>query len=498
MLKILNTTQIREWDAYTIKNEGIASIDLMEKACKAFVKWFSERFDISKSIGIVCGTGNNGGDGLGIARLLHELGYPVKVWVVKGSIQESGDFIINKGRLPQQMSCLYVEAIEDGVFTGQDILIDGIFGSGLSRPLEGVYEQAVQEINDSQAKVVAIDIPSGLFADQRTTGLSVNADFTVTFQLPKLSFFLPENEQRVGQWCVVNIGLSKTFYRQAQTSIYWIEKKGVGKKILTRRKFSHKGDFGKALLVAGSYGMMGAAVLAARAAMKSGLGLLTVHVPREGYNIIQTAVPEAMASVDVDDRYITDVAAFEDVSAVGVGPGIGQEKQTIGALKKLLEKSSRPMVIDADGLNILSSNSALLHLVPQNSILTPHPGELKRLVGDWTDDFEKLEKAKALARQIKCILVLKGANTIIITPTGSLYFNGTGNPGMATAGSGDALSGILTGLLAQRLEPLDAAIIGVFTHGFAGDLAAQRVGQISLMASDIIDSLPEAFRQLSR
>ncbi|MGB4973254.1 MAG: NAD(P)H-hydrate epimerase, partial [Cyclobacteriaceae bacterium] len=317
MLKILNTSEIREWDAFTIENEPIASIDLMERACVAFVHWFANHFDQQKSIGIVCGTGNNGGDGLGIARLLKEMGYSTTVWVVKGN--ESKDFKINK----QRFSALPIEIskLESEVFNTYDILIDGVFGSGLSRAPEGIYAEVINAINNTNSTVVAIDIPSGLFADKRTSGLCVKADYTVSFQTPKLAFLLPENDDKVGQWTTVDIGLSKMFLKESLSKHFWIEKKWIIKHLPKRKRFSHKGDFGRALLIAGSFGKMGAAVLGARAAMKSGAGLLTVHIPNCGYQIIQTTVPEAMASVDENEKFFTSIQNGNDYSAIGIGPG---------------------------------------------------------------------------------------------------------------------------------------------------------------------------------
>lgn len=495
MLKILNTSEIREWDAFTIKNEPITSIALMERACVAFVQWFTTRFDQRKSIGVVCGTGNNGGDGLGIARLLMEMGYSVKVWIVKGN--ESEDFQINRQRLsepPMEIS----KKPGDQIFDTCDVIIDGIFGSGLSRAPDGIYAEVIQCINSANALRIAIDIPSGLFADQHTKGISVLADYTVTFQTPKLAFLLPENADKVGEWTAMDIGLSRTFLKGSSSKYFWVEKKWVSKHLPRRKKFAHKGDFGRALLIAGSFGKMGAAVLGARASMKSGVGLLTVHVPGCGYSIIQSTVPEAMATVDEDEKCFTSISSEDDFSAIGLGPGLGQDVKTVKGLEAFLNETKMSLVIDADGINLLAANSNLLHLLKEDCILTPHPGELQRLIGDWDDDFHRLEKAKAFASQIKCVLVIKGANTSIVSPDGRVFFNSSGNPGMATAGSGDVLTGIILSLRAQGMGALEAAIAGVFVHGYAGDLAAWETGQASLTASDIINSLPSAFKQISR
>lgn len=497
MLKILNTQQIKAWDKFTIENEPSASIDLMERACIAFVQWFTERFDATASVGIVCGTGNNGGDGMGIARLLCDWGYSVKVWVVQGTVLESEDFKINKNRLPQKIKQYEINgSVNRNEFQSCDLLVDGLFGSGLSRPLEGVYAEVVQEMNISAATRIAVDIPSGLYADKHTTGIVFQADYTITFQSPKVAFLMPENSQFVGEWVKVNIGLSKRYLDEVEASYFWVTRKSAASKINSRNRFSHKGNFGRALLIAGSYGKMGACVLAARAAMRSGLGLLTVHIPQKGYQIIQTTVPEAMASIDHNEEYFSKVPVLDDFDTIAIGPGLGQENGTIIGLGQLLNDCKRPMVIDADALNILAANRELLHILPEGSILTPHPGEFKRLVGNWSDDFERLEKAKALAREIKCVIVLKGAYTTILSPQGNAYFNSTGNPGMAKGGSGDVLTGILTGLLTQFMPPLDAAILGVYLHGAAGDLALYEKGEHALIASDIIEFLPAAFKRL--
>lgn len=494
MLKILNTAQIKQLDEYTIKHEPIESIDLMERACRAFVSWFGLRFDTAKTVGIVCGTGNNGGDGLGIARLLSEAGYPVKVWIVRGSVSESKDFKINLDRLQGKVEISEIITDSDqGLFINLDILIDAIFGSGLSRPPEGIYAQAIRCINRTKAIRVAVDIPSGLMADKPSTGEIIQAHHTVTFQLPKLSFLLPENGSAVGAWHVVNIELDKVFIEQAKSSCFLIEKNDIKGMLRIRSKFNHKGNFGHALLIAGSYGKMGAAILAARAAMRSGLGLLTVHVPTCGYEIMQTSVPEAMASVDSSATIFSTVPNIENFNCIGVGPGIGQDKQTVKALTTLFKLVNKPMVIDADALNILAANKDLISAVPQGSILTPHPKEFERLVGSWSNDFERLEKQIDFSHQTGTIVILKGAHTSVSTPQGMIYFNNTGNPGMATGGSGDVLTGLVTGLLAQGCTPEESVLLGVWLHGTAGDCASKIVGEPSLIATDIINSLPEAF-----
>lgn len=494
MLKILDMEQVRELDQYTIQHEPIASIDLMERACQAFTQWFELRFGTDDRVCVVCGTGNNGGDGLGIARLLNEKGFAVAVWIVRGG-KESPDFTTNLSRLQGKLTVRDVERGKDR-FEECDVLIDAIFGSGLARPAEGVFAEAIQAINHSEAIRVAVDIPSGMFADQHSEGPVVRANYTVTFQLPKLAFLLPENHAFTGQWSRVDIGLSRTFIREAATSRFYLTRKSVKKLLKPRDKFSHKGDYGRGLLVSGSLGKVGAAVLASRAALRAGIGLLTVHVPASANTILQTAVPEAMLSLDPAEALITKSPDTEPFDVIGVGPGIGQSQQTADALRDLLE-TGKPMVIDADALNLISSHREFLHLIPKGSILTPHPREFERLTGKWSNDFDRLAKQSVLARQLQSVVLVKGAYTAVATAEGDIFFNCTGNPGMATGGTGDVLTGILTGLLAQGYGPKEAALLGVYLHGLAGDLAAREKGEHALVAGDLVDFLPPAFRTLS-
>lgn len=496
MIKILSTKQIRALDAYTIEQEPIASIDLMERACKAFVTWFTERFDSTLTIAVVCGTGNNGGDGLGIARILNEWGYELTVWIVRGAPGASPDFSANLERLGASVPVNEITNSFDQSLEGFDILIDGMFGSGLSRQAEGVYAQVIGKFNEARAIRVAIDIPSGLMADQHSSGPIVRADYTVSFQLPKLAFYQPENHPYVGKWKVVNIGLNKEFIRKAEPDFFQLQGRDVRKIKKVRSTFDHKGTYGRATIISGSYGKMGATVLASRAALRSGVGLLTVHVPACGYSIMQTAVPEAMVSVDPDERRLTHAPDVQSMDALGIGPGLGTTPESAKALAQVLESKDAPVVIDADALNMIASNSALLHRVPANSILTPHPKEFERLAGPWADDFGKLARLRTFAQEWKVVVVLKGAYSAIATPDGKIRFNPTGNPGMATGGSGDVLTGILTGVLAQGYEPVETALLGVYIHGLAGDLAVIDKGMDGLIASDLVEYLPMAFKRI--
>lgn len=494
-MKILSADQIKAWDAYSIREESIASIDLMERAGRAFVTWFIEHYDATQKVGIVCGTGNNGGDGLAIARLLSDWNYLVKVWIVREGIKESLDFTSNLKRL-EKISIQEITTNADSeLFSDRDILIDAIFGTGLSRPVEGIYAKVIDSLNRCKAIKLAVDIPSGLRTDRHSEGEIFKAHHTVSFQNPKVAFLMPENQQFVGEWHLVDIGLSKKFLKEVEALYSLVTLKSAKRILKPRSRFDHKGKFGHALLIAGSTGKMGACILSAKAALRSGVGLLTTHVPQSGYTIIQTSVPEAMATIDQTANCFSgrEVEDFYDV--LGIGPGLGQSEESIKGLEEILNKFRKPIVIDADALNILSVNPELQKLIPAGSILTPHPGEFERMVGPWRDDFEKIKKLKELAGRIQSVVILKGAYSAIATPDKKVFFNSTGNPGMATGGSGDVLTGILTSLLAQGYQSKNTAILGVYLHGLAGDLAAREKGQNSLIASDIIDFLPAAFKK---
>jgi hydroxyethylthiazole kinase-like uncharacterized protein yjeF len=428
---------------------------------------------------------------------LKDWGYHVKVWIVKGLVPQSDDFKINFERINGKIEIFEIfKESDQGVFADRDVLIDAIFGSGLSRPVEGIYAQAIRCMNKANASRVAVDIPSGLSADTNLDGEILRADYTFTFQVPKLAFLFPQSFQFTGDWIVGDIGLHKKFITQSTSQHFLVTEKDVRKILRPRNRFDHKGQFGHALLVVGSYGKMGAAVLAARAALRSGLGLLTCHIPKNGYQIIQTAVPEAMVNVDVDENIFTNIDDVEKYSTIGIGPGIGQDTATKTAVKKLTTAFKKPMVIDADALNIFSADPELLNEIPPHSILTPHPKEFERLVGKWGNEFERLQKQKEFSINRKIIVVLKGAFTSISDCDGNVYFNPTGSPAMAKGGSGDVLTGILTAMLSQSYAPLESAILGVYLHGLSGNLGAVDKSVYSLIASDLVEFLPDAFKSL--
>lgn len=501
-MKILTLQQIRALDVYTIANEPIKSIDLMERAANAFVNWFIQQFpDTERTpVNIFCGLGNNGGDGLAIARLLNRKHYQVAVYICVIGHEQSPDFVKNLKRLPSRRG-LPTFTITEGTnldsFEERAIIIDAIFGSGLNRPISGYWEKLIDQLNHLPNRVVAVDIPSGLFAEKHTPSIAIKADYTLSFELAKRAFFFPENHTNIGKIFIQPIGLNQTFIEQAPTNNYLITK-SLAKSILkNRQKFDHKGTYGHALLLVGSLGKMGAAVLATKACLRSGVGLVTTHAPKCGYTILQISCPEAMASIDKAADYISKLPNLAAYKAIGIGCGIDQKAATKVALFDLLANSTQRVVLDADALNILATNPNQLANIPPNSILTPHPKEFERLFGKTDNDFARNELQVAKSKELNCILLLKGANTCIATPTGDCYFNTTGNPGMATGGSGDVLTGILTGLLAQGYSSKEATILGVYLHGLAGDVAVKAIGQESMIAGDLIDYLGNAFQQLN-
>ena len=501
-MKIFLSEQVREADAFTIKNEPISSINLMERAATLCYDYIKLNYS-AEVYHIFVGPGNNGGDGLVIARLLAESNKKVFVYIVKFTDNTSSDFSENLKRLNSQNKAT-VKEIKDlykfPEFNDNEIIIDAIFGSGLSRPIQGFIADIIHKINDAENTVLSIDIPSGLFGEDNSENLPNNiikADVTLTFQFPKLAFLLSDNQKYVGEFELFDIGVHKDYIAQTPSKYFYTEQADI--KIKKRDKFSHKGTYGHALLFAGSYGKTGALVLASKSCLRTGVGLLSSYIPKTSYNIFQTSVPEAMCYTFNDETASFNTPDLSVYSAIGLGPGIGQERLSLAVLTDVIQKNKLkvPMVIDADGLNLFAENKYLLKELPENSILTPHPGEFRRLVKDYKNDTEKLKKLKKFAEKYKLVIVLKGANTVVATPDGRLYFNTTGNPGMATAGSGDVLTGIILSLLAQKYNPLQAAVFGTYIHGLAGDLAVNDLSENSLIATDIIDYLPKAFSKLN-
>jgi ADP-dependent NAD(P)H-hydrate dehydratase / NAD(P)H-hydrate epimerase len=505
-MKILNASQLKAADAYTIENEPIASINLMERAAQACEEWLMAHYSPVTRFVVVCGMGNNGGDGLAIARLLHEKRRDTCVFIAPYFSNATADFIENRKRY-EQINKEGLKEIRDGWmehFKNIDnykpvVIIDAILGSGLSRPAEGELGELLLQINSLHYPVIAVDMPSGLMMDGNSgTGKIpiIKATVTLTFETPKLSFLFAENYQFTGEFQVLDIGINKPFLNSQKTSDYFTVGSDMTPLLKKRNRFSHKGNYGHAFLIAGSYGKTGAAVLGAKSCLRAGAGLLTVHIPKCGYSILQASVPEAMSDMDEDDFIFSGIKHPLPYSAVAVGPGIGTDLRTQQALKILIQETHVPMILDADALNILSENKTWLHFIPKNSILTPHPGEFARLAGKTFSGYDAHILQKEFAVKFGVYLVLKGAYTAIATPEGDVYFNSTGNPGMATAGSGDTLTGILLGLCAQGYAPKQAAILGVYLHGLAGDFAEEESGQEALMAGDITHHLGAAFHRI--
>lgn len=498
-MKILPVEKIREADAYTIANEPIASIDLMERAATKCFKWLKKRIDPQRPVRIFCGLGNNGGDGLVIARLMAQYHQQISVYILRFSDKSSEDFRVNLERLDGMDNVLLSELAEDSVMPeiqAGDVVIDAIFGSGLTKPVQGLPSRVIRQINDSQALIVSIDMPSGLFCDKHTdikAGAVVKADYTLTFQLPKLAFLFPENDNYAGEWIVLDIGLSEDYIRNAETSNYLLTREMAAGLIKPRTKFAHKGHFGHALLIAGGYGRMGAAVLAAEACLRSGVGLLHAHVPEKAVNVIQTAVPEAMITLDPDEECFSTLPNLGLYSAIATGPAIGFSDKTRKALKMLIQNSGVPLVLDADALTILGENKTWISFINRNSIFTPHPKEFERLVGKSRDDFHRNQLQREFCVKYGVYVILKGAHTCICGPDGVCYYNTTGNPGMATGGSGDVLTGLILGFMAQNYHPRAACLLGVYLHGLAGNLSAKKNGMEALIAGDIVKKIGKAF-----
>ncbi len=503
-MKIFTGTQIKELDKFTIENEPVASIDLMERAAKAIVRVLREEWDNRTPFVVFAGPGNNGGDALAVARLMAEAGYKVTAFLFNVNGKLSDDCATNKQRA---MECKRIKAFTEVVvdfdppeLTAETVVIDGLFGAGLNKTLSGGFASLVKYINQSPAKVVSIDLPSGLMTEDNTHNVKahiVRADLTLTLQQKKLAMFFEDNQQFLGRLRVLDIRLNPEFIAQTDTKYQVLEEADVRSRMLKRGDFVSKRLMGHALIVAGSYGMAGAAVLAGRACMRSGVGKLTVCTPRRNYDVMQISLPEAILSTGKEDYFFTEPLDTEHYDAVGMGPGLGQHEDTAIALISQIRRTQCPMVIDADALNILASHKAWMQQLPQNLILTPHVGEFDRLGNRGSEgDYDRLSKALDLAQHLQAYILLKGHFSALCLPSGKVYFNPTGNAGMATAGSGDVLTGIITGLLARGYNREDACIVGMYLHGLAGDLAAKQLGKESLMAGDIVSYLPQAFELL--
>ena len=465
-MKILSIDKVREADQYTIENEPVSSEDLMERAAGQVFEWLLQHINKDNKVKIFCGSGNNGGDGLVVARRLTEIGVPNRVFMVR-DFQSVKDF----------------PAIDEN-----DIIVDALFGSGLNRPIEGLAAELIEYLNQQNAIRISIDIASGLFADGPSPMAAIfRPDFTLTFQMPKLAFMMPENDPYVGQLEVLDIQLHPQYLLEVETNNFLVDREMIKPIIHKKPKYSHKGTYGHALLVAGSEGKTGAAILGAKSCLRTGVGLLSVKLPQSAWTPLQASLPEAM--IHTDDK-------LDTFNAIGVGPGLSTSDDAQRMVRHLIQDAHVPLVMDADALNILSENKTWLSFLPPKTILTPHPKEFERMFGKTTNSFERLELQREIAMKYHVIIVLKGANTAVAMPNGTVFFNSTGNPGMATAGSGDVLTGMILSLLAQRYTPEEAAVLGVYLHGLAGDLAASEIGQEALIASDITQYIGNAYTSL--
>ena len=497
-MKILSAEEIRLWDQFTIEQEPISSINLMERAADKCVEWLLQQYPDAPSFAVFCGKGNNGGDGLAIARMLIENKYPVTIYILEFGHKGTEDFQTNLARLHKLSNpdIHFIQSEENfHQFPEGQIIIDALFGSGLNRQLEGVTANLVGHMNNSGCEIVAVDIPSGLFVDRSSKGaITIHANHTLSFQCYKPAFLFAENEETAGEIHILDIGLHNDFYKKVTSRFELLDDTIIHSIYKSRKRFSHKGTYGHALLIVGSYGKIGAAVLSAKACLRSGVGLLTCHIPKCGYDILQTAVPEAMVMTDFNSSFNTkvedDLTKYE---TIGIGPGIGTASETKMMLREILDSRKSPVILDADALNIIAAQKDLFKLIPAGSILTPHPKEFERLFGETANEFDRVLLALQKAKELNCIIILKGHHTFIATTDGKGFFNSTGNPGIATAGSGDVLTGILTGLLAQGYNSVETAILGVYLHGMAGDIAAKALSMEAMIASDLITYLGQAF-----
>lgn len=504
-MKIFTSKQIHALDAYTIEHEPISSIDLMERAAKALTMAITRRWGRETPVTVFAGPGNNGGDALAVARMLAERQYSVTVYLfnIKDSLSE--DCHTNKTRLQDSKHLKQFQEVKDEfdppALTEETLVIDGLFGSGLNKPLGGGFASLVNYINNSGSTVVSIDLPSGLMAEDNTYNIHSNiirASLTLTLQMKKLCMYFADCQQFLGETEVLDIGLSEEWTEKTYSPFTALKRGNLLPLIRKRHDFAHKGTMGHALVIAGSYGMAGAAVLAVKACLRSGVGKVTAHIPDRNYDIMQISVPEAIVHIDKDEYCFSEPVDTASYNAMAIGPGIGQRDTTAVALISQVRRTTIPAVLDADALNILGSRKAWLQQLPQGVVLTPHPKEFDRLDGsDNNSDYERFAKAREMAQRLQAYILLKGHHSMLCQPDGSVIFNTTGNSGMATAGSGDVLTGIIVGLMARGYTQAEAAVTGMYLHGLAGDIAAKDKGYESLVATDIIEALPKAFLSLA-
>ncbi len=498
-MKIFTAQQLHQADQQTLKAQDISALDLMERAATDAYQQLEKRSREKSVIKLFCGIGNNGGDGLVIARKLAEKRRNIEVFIVEYSPKHSPEFTANLKRLKKRVPADKIKWLHKErhlpEIDPEEVVVDAVFGIGLNRPLPDWVSELVRHLNNKSCYRIAIDLPTGLFSNRvpKRGEQVLQADLTLTFQSPKLVFYLPETSAYTGQVMVLDIGLDKAYLDRLTPVAKLIQKADVELIKKPRKRFSHKGTYGHCLVIGGSYGKMGSVVLATRAALRSGAGKVTSMTPKCGDNILQISVPEAMVLTDKSDQILRHFTPPSfSVESICFGPGVGTDPQTAHFFKALLQFCTKPMLIDADGLNLLAQHPHLFDLIPKNTVLTPHPGELKRLIGAWTDSFDKIDKLKAFSQKYQVVVVAKDAVTLTVFGD-QIYVNSTGNPGMATAGSGDVLSGVIAGLMAQGYSSINAAVLGVYLHGKAGDVAVKNRAFESLLAGDIVDELGAVF-----
>ena len=504
-MKIFTSKQIHELDTYTIEHEPISSINLMERAARVLACKIMNRWSRDVPVVVFAGPGNNGGDALAVARMLADKQYSVSAFLFNIKNNLSDDCYSNKLRLRDSKRIKeFVEVtaeFDPPALTCDTLVIDGLFGSGLNKPLGGGFASLVKYINSSGSTVVSIDLPSGLMSEDNTYNIAnniVRADFTFTFQMKKLCMYFADCQQYLGEVKVLDIQLSEEWIRTTDSYMSIIERDQVMSLMRDRSVFAHKGSMGHALIIAGSYGMAGAATLATRACLRSGVGKVTAHIPQCNYTIMQISVPEAIVQIDRDDCCFSEAVDSSMYDAVAIGPGLGQRETTGTALISQIRRTQCPIILDADALNILGSRMAWMQQLPKGILMTPHPKEFDRMDGESSSDYERLSKAREMAQRMQAYILLKGHYSALCQPDGTVIFNSTGNAGMATAGTGDVLTGIIVGLMSRGYPQAAAALVGCYIHGLAGDIAAAEKGEESLIASDIIEALPLAFRELSQ
>lgn len=503
-MKILNAQQIKEVDRCSIQKQKISSWELMERASAVFVGTLCKYLTGSEKVHIFCGKGNNGGDGLAIARMLADRHFSVSVFIVQHTDKASEDFLINYEKIKTHSRIRCIKEIRqsadmDGEIKDDVICIDALLGSGINKAAEGLLKECICHINRHYKTIYSVDVPSGLFLDKENgpNDAVVRSTCTLTFQLPKLSFFLPENAEFVGDWEVLDIGLSEECIRQHATSYFTIDLSFVSSLCIPRKKVSAKWDYGHCLIVAGSAAMPGAAVMCVCSALRSGCGLVTIHSVEKVVDKVSQYYPECLLSVD---SYSTNIQRMPDniekYTSVAFGCGMGHTEDTYRVLQSLLQTTgSQKLIIDADGLNVLAQHPELADLLPSyRTVLTPHIKEFDRLFGKHYSHYQRLQTAVQMAVHKKTVIVLKSAYTAVVLPSGNVYFATFANSGMAKGGSGDVLTGLIAGLCARGYQTENAALLAVYLHAYAGLQAAQHIHPACVLPTDVITFLSDAFK----